>query len=93
MLLNKDKAVESPRQPAPSSEAGEEWITPAEASSKIGVTRQTLYQYWFPRYSGLARKVGGRWRVSAGVLADILNGNPPPEKAIARTGDDQLDLF
>ena len=49
------------------------WITTSEAASKAFVNRMTVV-LWCKKYPGLAKKVGGRWRVDEKVLDSMVEG-------------------
>jgi len=56
------------------------WITTSEAASKAFVNRMTVV-LWCKKYQGLAKKVGGRWRVDEDVLDSMIEGRYGKEKA------------
>ena len=60
----------SPEHPPPSSRP---WLTTAEAAAHAHVSEKTVIR-WCERYGLLGRLVGGRWRIDAGVLEAILQG-------------------
>ena len=53
-------------------------LTTRAASTRAGVTLQGLRD-WARRYPGLALKVGGRWRIDAGMLSRILSERAAPQ--------------
>ena len=59
------------------------YLTPREAAPILGVTPQTTTR-WCRTISGFGRRVGGRWRIAATSLDQLLNGEAPPPPADAR---------
>jgi len=53
------------------------YYTPRQAAPIVGVTTQSLTR-WCRDTPGFARRVGGRWRISADALARMLHGELPP---------------
>lgn len=60
----------SPDDPPPQSRL---WLTTSEAAQRADVSEKTVIR-WCERYALLGRLVGGRWRIDAGVLEAVLQG-------------------
>lgn len=52
------------------------YITTTAAARQADVVPQTVL-YWIQRYPGLARKIGGRWRLDPTQFQRILDGQQP----------------
>ena len=54
--------------------------TPMEAAKTASVTTRCVGN-WCRRYPGLARKIGGRWRIDTAAFDLLMRGLPIGERA------------
>ena len=55
-------------------------FTPSDAAKAANVTHRSVL-CWCHRYPGLARKIGGRWRIDTAAFDLLMRGLPIGEGA------------